>query len=193
MKQETQFSLFRALTTSKPSGLVTLAEVYRLITTDATLKENTGKFRYFRSQGFDKDADEIKRSRCLAFTPAAVFNGSRSKKNVVAYTQYSLVDIDGLEEGQAEQLMERLKEDPYWLLAYITLSGKGLRIIFQVKRGNRQCVVPQGILSGQRLLLPVVGYYPVRRSGEGRFPSQRHVPRPECALSGGSQSLSGGL
>ena len=133
MKQETQFSLFRALTTSKPSGLVTLAEVYRLITTDATLKENTEKFRYFRSQGFDKDADEIKRSRCLAFTPAAVFNGSRSKKNVVAYTQYSLVDIDGLEEGQAEQLMERLKEDPYWLLAYITLSGKGLRIIFQVK------------------------------------------------------------
>ena len=53
MKQETQFSLFRALTTSKPSGLVTLAEVYRLITTDATLKENTRKFRYFRSQGFD--------------------------------------------------------------------------------------------------------------------------------------------
>ena len=95
MKQETQFSLFRALTTSKPSGTVTLAEVHRLITTDATLKENTEKFRYFKQQGFDADADKIKRSRCLAFTPAVLFDGNRGKKNIVAYTQYSLVDIDG--------------------------------------------------------------------------------------------------
>ena len=43
MKQEIQFSLFRALTTSKPSGTVALAEVYRLITTDASLKESTEK------------------------------------------------------------------------------------------------------------------------------------------------------
>ena len=133
MRQEIQFSLFRALTTSKPSGTITLAEVYRLITTDATLKENTEKFRYFKQQGFDADADKIKRSRCLAFTPAAVFNGNRGKKNIVAHTQYSLVDIDGLEEGQAESLVQRLKDDPYWLLVYVTLSGKGLRIIFQVE------------------------------------------------------------
>ena len=133
MKQETQFSLFPKLTTSKPSGLINLAEVFRLITTDATLKENTEKYRYFMSQGFKKDADQIKRSQCLAFTPAAVFNGNRGKKNVVAYTQYSLVDIDHLEEGQAERLVERLKDDPYWLLVYVTISGKGLRIIYQVE------------------------------------------------------------
>ena len=133
MKQEIQFSLFRALTTSKPSGTVTLAEVYRLITTDATLKENTEKFRYFKQQGFDADADKIKRSRCLAFTPAVLFDGNRGKKNIVAYTQYSLVDIDGLAEGQAERLVQLLKDDPHWLLVYITLSGKGLRIIFQVE------------------------------------------------------------
>ena len=133
MKQEIQFSLFRALTTSKPSGTVTLAEVYRLITTDATLKENTEKFRYFKQQGFDADADKIKRSRCPAFTPAVLFDGNRGKKNIVAYTQYSLVDIDGLAEGQAERLVQLLKDDPHWLLVYITLSGKGLRIIFQVE------------------------------------------------------------
>ena len=133
MKQEIQFSLFRALTTNKPSGTVTLAEVYRLITSDATLKENTEKFRYFKQQGFDADADKIKRSRCPAFTPAVLFDGNRGKKNIAAYTQYSLVDIDGLEEGQAERLVQRLKDDPYWLLVYITLSGKGLRIIFQVE------------------------------------------------------------
>lgn len=52
MKQETQFSLFQSLTSNRNLGLVTLAEVYRLITTDATLKENAGKFRYFQAQGF---------------------------------------------------------------------------------------------------------------------------------------------
>ena len=133
MKQETQFSLFQSLTSNRNLGLVTLAEVYRLITTDATLKENAGKFRYFQAQGFDDDADKIKRSKSLVFTPAAVFDGKRNSKNRVSYTQYSLVDIDKLEEGQAERLVQLLKDDPYWLLAYITLSGKGLRIIFRVE------------------------------------------------------------
>ena len=133
MKQETQFSLFQSLTSNRNLGLVTLAEVYRLITTDAALKENAEKFRYFKQQGFDGDADKIKRSKSLVFTPAAVFDGKRNGKNRVCYTQYSLVDIDKLEEGQAERLMQRLKDDPYWLLAYITLSGKGLRIIFRVE------------------------------------------------------------
>ncbi|MBQ8769912.1 MAG: hypothetical protein IJZ60_01975, partial [Bacteroides sp.] len=133
MKQETQFSLFQSLTSNRNLGLVTLAEVYRLITTDAALKENAEKFRYFRAQGFDGDADRIKRSKSLVFTPAAVFDGKRLGKNRVSYTQYSLVDIDKLEEGQAERLMQRLKDDPYWLLDYITMSGKGLRIIFRVE------------------------------------------------------------
>ena len=133
MKQETQISLFRSLTTNQPSGLVTLAEVHRLITTDVALKENTEKFRYFRSQGFEADADKIKRSKCLVFTPAAVFDGKRHSKNLVGYTQYSLVDIDGLAEGEAARLMQRLKDDPYWLLAYVTLSGRGLRIIYRVE------------------------------------------------------------
>ena len=115
MKQETQFSLFQSLTSNRNLGLVTLAEVYRLITTDPTLKENAEKCRYFQAQGFDDDADKIKRSKSLVFTPAAVFDGKRNGKNRVSYTQYSLVEIDKLEEGQAERLMQLLKNDPYWL------------------------------------------------------------------------------
>ena len=127
------FSLFQSLTSNKFSNSVSLVEVYRLITTDTSLKECTEKFRYFRSQGFNADADKIKRSKCWVFTPAARFNGKRHGKNLVEYTQYSMVDIDKLEEGQAEKLVGLLKDDPYWLLAYITLSGKGLRIIFRVE------------------------------------------------------------
>ena len=133
MKQQTQFSLFRALSTKQPPTLITLAEVYRLVTTDATLKENTEKHRYFKAQGFTKEADEIKRMRCLAFTPAAVFDRYRRYGSIVSITQYSMVDIDGLTEDEAVRLMKRLEEDPYWLLAYITISGKGLRIIFRVE------------------------------------------------------------
>ena len=133
MKQETQFSFFPKLTVNKPSGLITLAEVHRLIISDATLKENTEKYRYFRSQGFKDDADQIKRSRCPAFTPAVVFNGTRTYKHVELFTGYSLVDIDKQSEEEVARMMERLKDDPYWLLAYVTLSGKGLRIIFRVE------------------------------------------------------------
>ena len=132
MNMRNCFSLFQSLTSNKPSTSVALAEVYRLITTDDSLKECTEKYRYFRSQGFDADADKIKRSKCRVFAPAARFKGKRHGKNVVEYTQYSMVDIDKLEEGQAEKLVGRLKDDPYWLLAYITLSGKGLRIIYRV-------------------------------------------------------------
>ena len=127
------FSLFQSLTTNKPSTPVTLQEVYRLITTDVSLKESTEKYRYFRAQGFDADADKIKRSKCWVFTPAARFNGKRHGKNLVEYTQYSMVDIDKLEDGEAEKLIKLLKDDSHWLLAYITLSGKGLRIIFKVE------------------------------------------------------------
>ena len=133
MKQETTFSLFPRLTTNQPSALVTLADVYRLITTDASLKESTEKYRYFQAQGFSDDAGKIKRSRCPAFTPAAVFNGSRAYKNVAHFTGYSLVDIDKQTEAEVSRMLEQLKDDPYWLLAYVTLSGKGLRIIFRVE------------------------------------------------------------
>ena len=133
MKQETQFSFFPKLTVNKPSGLVTLAEVYRLVTTDATLKDNTEKYRYFLSQGFKDDAGKIKRSQCTAFTPAVVFSGTRTYKNVALFTGYSLVDIDKQSEDEVARMLERLRDDPYWLLAYVTLSGKGLRIIFRVE------------------------------------------------------------
>ena len=57
MNKRNCFSLFQSLTSNKPSTSVTLEEVYRLITSDSSLKECTEKFRYFRSQGFDADAD----------------------------------------------------------------------------------------------------------------------------------------
>ena len=133
MKQKIQFSLFQALQTKLPPTLITLEEVYRLVTADANLKENTGKYRYFKSQGFEKDADEIKIKKCLAFTPAAVFEQYRRYNCITAITQYSMVDLDGLTEAEAVRFIQLLKDDPYWLLAYITLSGKGLRIIFRVE------------------------------------------------------------
>ena len=46
MKQETQFSLFLSLITNQSTELVTLVEVYRLMTPDTILKENTVLFRH---------------------------------------------------------------------------------------------------------------------------------------------------
>lgn len=132
-KQEPAFSLFRRLTTNNSSERITLADAYRMVTTDASLKETTAKYRYFRSIGFAEDADKLKRGACPAFTPAAVFDGGRSYKSMVTFTGYSLVDIDKRNEAEVAKMVERLADDPYWLLAYVTLSGCGLRIIFRVE------------------------------------------------------------
>ena len=153
MKQETQFSLFRALCTQQPPTPVTLQEVYRIVTTDNGLKNETEKFRYFTSQGFDKEADEIKRSRCPGFTPAAVFEKHRRYNCITAITQYSMVDLDGLTEAEAVRFMELLKDDPYWLLAYITISGKGLRIIFRVEGVTDQKTYLKAFYQGNAIIV----------------------------------------
>lgn len=133
MQKETTFSLFSRLSINRPSALITLKEVYRLITSDESVKENTLKYRHFREQGFDDDAAKIKRNRCPAFTPAAVFDGSRAYKNVKLFTGYSLVDIDKQTPEEVARMLELLRDDPHWLLVYTTISGKGLRIIFRTE------------------------------------------------------------
>lgn len=126
-------SLFSSLSSKESPRLITLEEVHQMLVSDTALKENTEKYRYFLQQGFTDDADRIKRSKSPAFTPAAVFYEKRQYKHLLRISGYSLADFDDLNEEQLAQALELLKEDPYWVLIYTTLSGKGLRIIYPVK------------------------------------------------------------
>ena len=125
MKQETKFSLFQSLTSNRNLGLVTLAEVYRLITTDATLKENAGKFRYFQAQGFDDDADKIKRSKSLVFTPAAVFDGKRNGKNRVSFClfdDHQFKDEEGKDISHCECCFFPASDDEHSFIAFVEIK-----------------------------------------------------------------------
>ncbi|MBQ8521766.1 MAG: hypothetical protein IJ456_10440 [Bacteroides sp.] len=149
-------SMFRCLSTKQPPYSGTLEQVHQLIVADAHLKEQTERYRYFRTQGFESDADRIKRTACLAFTPAALFEGKRQYQSLVSFTGYSMVDYDHLTSEQLTEALERLSGDPYWALVYVTLSGRGLRIIFRVEgvtdRGTYAKAFLQGNAHYARLL-----------------------------------------
>lgn len=121
-------SLFKGIKDKIPIS-VTMEDVFRLITGDL-LKESTEKYRYFDSTGLKNDADREKRNS-MCITPASVCKDGHAAKNMLTYTARPMVDFDDIDTALLTRIMEQLKADPYVLLAYITISGRGLRIIYQ--------------------------------------------------------------
>jgi len=65
------------------------------------------------------------------FAPACRFAGGKQRRHIVDLTQLSMADFDHLPAGRMEELRQRAQNDPHTLLAYTTISGNGLRILFR--------------------------------------------------------------
>ncbi len=126
---EVNFSLYKGMFDTHPTE-ITLQEVYALITADKSVGEFTEKFRYYENTGFSQDADKMK-GKSLCFTPSALSDGKRCSKNLKRYTGYGMVDIDDISPEKLAALIILLSADPYVMLAHITISGKGIRVIFR--------------------------------------------------------------
>ncbi|MBR4845741.1 MAG: hypothetical protein IKU98_04900, partial [Bacteroidaceae bacterium] len=124
------FDLFRGYTENMPVQ-VTLDDAVRLITSDDTLRTATLTYRhdaYVRRNS--AAAQRVKAAMpCLAI--AVRFDGGKRKEHIVEWTGLSLVDIDHVEEQEVPALMERIRTDAHTLLAYITISGRGIRILYR--------------------------------------------------------------
>lgn len=111
---------------------VTLAEVVRLIREDRHVKEQTEKFRYLRSlPTAPKEAHAVK-SGTPCFAVPVRFAGGKSDSHIAAWTGLTLADFDHLPADRVEALKERASQDPHTLLAYVTISGEGLRILTRI-------------------------------------------------------------
>lgn len=106
-----------------------LEEIVRIIREDASIKNRTEKHRYYLSQGLTQAATNEKQS-CLCFSVATLFKGGKTRKHIVGWPGIGMVDFDDLDEKQVNALAEKAKKDPHTLLVYVTMSGKGIRILF---------------------------------------------------------------
>ena len=124
-----ELSLFKGFTDTLPES-ITLDALVALMRTDESVRDLTEKHRYYRDMGNMPSAKYYKH-RMPCFGVAARFAGGKRKEHIVALTGLSLVDIDHIAPDQMAAVLEKVRADEHTLLAYTTLSGQGLRILFQ--------------------------------------------------------------
>ena len=101
-----------------------------MMRTDQSVRDLTEKHRYARATGDERNASRYKKMMA-SFGVAARFEGGRQQKHIVEFTGLSLVDIDHIAEEDMVRVLDLVRADEHTLLAYTTLSGQGLRILFR--------------------------------------------------------------
>ena len=124
-----QLSLFRGVHDTQPRP-VTLMELVTMMRTDQSVRDLTDKHRYARATGDEQGAKRYKHMMA-SFGVAARFEGGRQQKHIVEYTGLSLVDIDHIPAERMSEVLALVRGDEHTLLAYTTLSGQGLRVLFR--------------------------------------------------------------
>ena len=101
-----------------------------MMRTDQSVRDLTEKHRHARSTGDERGASRYKKMM-TSFGVAARFEGGRQQKHIVELTGLSLVDIDHIPAERMSEVLALVCGDEHTLLAYTTLSGQGLRILFR--------------------------------------------------------------
>ncbi len=124
-----QVSLFNGFTDKNPKP-ITIREVVEIIRTDQRLQVLTENHRRYRTLGDTARADAEK-NHMPCYSVAVLFSGGKQQKHIVSYTGMSLVDIDHIPAERMSEVLALVRGDEHTLLAYTTLSGQGLRILFR--------------------------------------------------------------
>lgn len=133
--QEFTVSLLKKMSDTNPEN-VSLEVIYQLLILD-TLRTDTEKHRYYKSVGLLKEAQSIK-NRMYNFTPSVILLGGKQEKHIQSYTGLGLSDFDHVPPDELEHCLTLLDADPYVALAYITISGEGIRVIYRTEVMDRK-------------------------------------------------------
>ena len=128
-KTNLQLSLFRGVKDTQPWP-VTLDELVAMMRSDQSVRDLTDKHRYALSVG-DKQSARRYKDMMLSFGIAALFEGGRRYGHITGFTGLSLVDIDHIPVEDMERVLALVHADEHTLLAYVTMSGHGLRVLFR--------------------------------------------------------------
>ena len=131
-----ELSFFKGFTDTMPES-ITMEALVAMMRTDQSVRDFTEKHRYYRAMGDMVSAKYYKR-RMPCFGVAARFVGGRRKEHITGLTGLSLVDIDHIAEEKVGEVMARVQADEHTLLAYVTLSGTGLRVLARYVMGGQE-------------------------------------------------------
>lgn len=131
MEKLTQTSIFKNMYCQDCRG-AEWQEIVNIIT-GGTLAGDTKKYRYYMSCDLENDAQKLKRSM-PAFTPAVTCNGGRKPENFSGLTGVGMCDFDHIDD--VDKAMGTAISDPHTMMAYRTISGKGLRVLFRYEPEN---------------------------------------------------------
>lgn len=123
-----QITLFKGVkdTIGRP---ITIKEVLTLIKSDADIK---GQTETLRQTGEQKERDRIKKG-LYGVTWSALMDGAgRTGKNVKQYSGLLCLDIDDLDLKELAGWWNRITNDPYTFISFISPSGNGIKVIIKV-------------------------------------------------------------
>ena len=126
-----QISLFNGFADKNPKP-ITIREVVEIIRADQRLQVLTENHRRYRAMGDTARADAEKQ-HMPCYSVAVLFSGGKQQKHIVSYTGLSIVDLDHIPGERMAEVLEKVRGDEHTLLAYTTISGEGVRVLFRYK------------------------------------------------------------
>ena len=113
-----------------------LLEVLQEIKSDKFQSE-INSIRYALHKGDEKTADEIK-SGLLSFTTSGTFGDSRTKANIVLYSQILGLDFDHIPVTEINNLVTLINGCEYTFASFISPSGEGLKVFIKTNSNAEQ-------------------------------------------------------
>ena len=120
-------------------------EVMRMLT-DGSLEASTVQYRRWLSEAEEAeargDAETVQmlkanltrlKAGMPAFVAWVVLKGGRTEADITGYTGCVMVDLDPLPDESFGAALSAVKADPHTMLAYTTLSGKGIRVVCRME------------------------------------------------------------
>lgn len=117
-------------TVIRSDALTAITTEYRQWAAKAAIAKNDGN---------EKDEKNFKSKMAALKVTLPTFNawtrleGGRTKECIRGYRNCMMVDIDHVDKDHLPNVEERMKEDPHVVMAYVTVSGCGVRAIVRMK------------------------------------------------------------
>ncbi len=124
-----QVSLFNGFADKNPKP-ITIREVVEIIRADQRLPVLTDNHRRYRAMG-DTARAEAEKQHMPCYSVAVLFSGGKQQKHIVSYTGMSIVDLDHIPAERMSEVLALVRGDEHTLLAYTTISGEGVRVLFR--------------------------------------------------------------